>query len=172
MRSTARARIPCTSSNPGNWVYDRHELECGFGILRVHLRHSEVAHDQPSVANAAMTQPENHPNDDNDRILRQFAESGIDLQQRRKVDFAHLATDEDAARRFAKAAADLGLDVQLEPPHPEDFAEGHNCWDVICTGDIVPSCASISDAEARLSRAAADYGCNADGWGFYTWTQP
>lgn len=114
-----------------------------------------------------MAQPAvNYPDDENGKVLRDMAKSGIDMTLLRAIDFAHLAPDEATAHRFADDVRALGFEVAVYGPDEESCEEGETEWDVICTRRMTPSHHEITQVENELAKRAEKYGCIADGWGF------
>src|SRR5687768_4723546 len=109
-------------------------------------------------------QTDSFPDDENGAVLRSMAEQGIDLTISRLVDFAHLIPDEQSAHAFAKRAEALGFEVAVYEPDDEAIEDGETDWDVICSRNMVPTHASITQTESALGEIAKGFGGHADGW--------
>ena len=107
------------------------------------------------------------PDDDNGEVLRQMAESGVDLSVEHSVEFAHLAPNQQVAETFAEQAHELGFTVEVYDPDAEALAEGKTHWDVICIREMIPTHHDITSIETELAALARKNGCREDGWGFF-----
>ena len=114
-----------------------------------------------------MSQPAaDYPDDENGHVLRDMAESGIDMTLLREIEFAHLAPDEVTAQKFADDVRSMGFDVAVHEPDEESRDDGETNWDVICIRRMVPSHREVTQVESELAERARKFGCAADGWGF------
>lgn len=106
------------------------------------------------------------PSDANGDVLRRLVASGDDLTQARIIEFVHVMPREAAARQMAASAQRLGFTVSVYQPDDDDGRMTSD-WEVICSLEMVPSHASITETELRLDKLAKSFGGYADGWGCF-----
>ena len=99
------------------------------------------------------------PNDVNGDVLRQMQAAGDNLNAPRDMDFAFAFKSQSEAERFASAVAAPDFRAQAS-----DYPE-RKMWQAVVTHFMLPTHAAITELEIRLSKVAAEYGGEPDGWG-------
>jgi len=101
------------------------------------------------------------PNDENGDVLREMQRSGDNLDTPRDINFAFAFKTKSDAERFA--AEVVAQDYRAEASeYPE-----RKMWQAEITHFMLPTHTDITELEARLSRIAAEYGGEPDGWGSF-----
>ena len=96
---------------------------------------------------------------ENEAVLGNFEERGVDLSRPILVDFSHLFSDRTSADQFAMEAERFGFTITV------NCAEA---WDVTASKIMLPTCSNVTAAELQLGELARARGGKADGWGFLT----
>lgn len=100
--------------------------------------------------------------EENAAILRKMEAEGSDLGPPRAIDFSHVFPDRASADAFAQDAELQGFAVAVGDVEREDQS-----WDVTASKTMIPTCAGVTYAEARLNALAQPHRGRSDGWGFF-----
>ena len=121
-------------------------------VAVVYFRREPVAIRQPHLT---------FPDDENGDVLRKMQASGDDLDVARDMNFAFAFKTQSEAERFAVAvtAPDYHAEASLYPER--------KMWQAEVTHHMTPTHAAITELESRLTKIAAEYGGEADGWGSF-----
>ena len=101
------------------------------------------------------------PADENGDVLRRMQAEGDNLDAARDMDFAFVFKIEDEARGFAAAVTAPDYLAEASP------YEERKIWQAQITHYMLPTHAAITELESRLSKIAAEYGGEPDGWGSF-----
>lgn len=101
------------------------------------------------------------PDDENGDVLRLMQAHGDNLEAPRDINFAFAFETQSEAESFA--AAVTAPDFRAEA---SDYPE-RKMWQTEVTHFMLPTHAGVTELEARLSKIAAEYGGEPDGWGSF-----
>ena len=100
------------------------------------------------------------PNGD---VLYRMAQSGDHLWKARDIHFSLAFPDQAGASRFQAKVGRLGMRCTVGA----DKGRSGEAGVAEVTMHLVPSCATITDLEATLGKAAQEFGGRSDGWGCF-----
>lgn len=100
---------------------------------------------------------------ENERILRRFAEQGVDLSKAREVEFSVELPDKEACKELRARIRALGTMPKNTSYIIASYPEGPS---LVISVPMKPRASSISEIEAKLSEAARVLGGAEVYWGF------
>lgn len=101
------------------------------------------------------------PNDDDGEVLFRLAERGVDLSQKRRIEFSCYAADQNAAQRIA---ADLDTYGYQSSVFVDDGDDGSGNISVYAAIVMLPEHALLLIEQNRLNTILRHHSTKCDGW--------
>jgi len=101
------------------------------------------------------------PDDETGSALRRYVMEGSDLTRPMLMDFFVLVPSENAGKKVADAAQELGYSTSVE------YDQQTEAWTCYCTKTIVPSYNAVTQIEEQLDLIAQGFGGRIDGFGSF-----
>ena len=103
----------------------------------------------------------NFPNDDDGEVLFRLASKGVDLSQKRRIDFSCYASDKSVAEEIVEDLKTYGYEARV---FVDDGAEGSGDVSVYAAITMLPEHALLLIEQDRLNAILKHHSAKCDGW--------